>query len=76
MSKQAARFADVSGLAQRARGRNTRNKTLSLTAQMRPAQMANQNGLAGSGGKEVEEHGLGLVPLAGFEVTTEERGKL
>jgi len=47
-----------------------------LSEYFAPAQLANQNGLAGSGGKEVEEHGLELVPLTGFEVTTEERGKL
>jgi len=41
-----------------------------------PAQMASQKKLAESRGKEVKEHGLGIVPLAGFEVTTEERGKL
>jgi hypothetical protein len=37
---------------------------------MRTAQLAHQNGLAGSGGKEVKERGLGLVPLAGFDLTT------
>ena len=41
---------------------------------MRTAQLENQNGLAGAGGKEVKERGLGLVPLAGFEVTTEGDG--
>ena len=40
---------------------------------MRTPQLANQNGLAGSGGKEVKKRGLGLNPLAGFEVTTEEK---
>jgi hypothetical protein len=40
---------------------------------MRTAELAHQNGLAGSGVKEVKERGLGLYPLAGFEVTTEER---
>jgi hypothetical protein len=34
--------------------------------------LENQNGLARSGGNEVKE--LGLVPLAGFEVTTEGLG--
>jgi hypothetical protein len=34
-------------------------------------QLENQNGLAGSGGKETKHRGLGLNPLAGFEVTTE-----
>jgi hypothetical protein len=38
-----------------------------------PAQMASQKKLAESRGKEVKEHGLGLVPLAGFELTIEER---
>jgi hypothetical protein len=37
---------------------------------MRPAKLENQNGLAGSGGKEVKQRGLGLNPLAGFELTT------
>ena len=37
---------------------------------MRPAQLENQNGLARSGGKEVELPGLGLYPLAGFDLTT------
>jgi len=42
---------------------------------MRPTQLANQYGLAGSGGKEVEQPGLGLDPLAGFQVTTEGFGE-
>jgi hypothetical protein len=37
---------------------------------VRTAQLENQNGLAGSGGKEVKERGLGLNPLAGFDLTT------
>jgi hypothetical protein len=41
--------------------------------QMRAAHLENQNGLAGTGGKEVKEHGLALYPLAGFEVTSEGR---
>ena len=40
---------------------------------MRPTELANQNGLARSGGKEVEELGLGLDPLAGFDMTTSGR---
>lgn len=37
---------------------------------MRPTELADKNGLAGSGGKEVKERGLGLDPLAGFDLTT------
>jgi hypothetical protein len=37
---------------------------------MRPAQLENQNGLAGSGGEEVKQRGLGLYPLVGFDLTT------
>jgi len=38
-----------------------------------PAPLASENKLAESRGKEVKEHGFGLVPLAGFELTIEER---
>jgi hypothetical protein len=39
---------------------------------MRPAQLGYQNGLGGSGGKEVKkQRGLGLNPLVGFQVIIE-----
>jgi hypothetical protein len=37
---------------------------------MPPAQLEDQNGLAGSGGEEVKERGLGFNPWAGFDLTT------
>ena len=44
--------------------------SITVTCSMPAAELANQNGLAGSGGKEVKERGLGLNPLAGFDMTT------
>jgi hypothetical protein len=49
------------------------NFSVQLAIISRPRRWRAKKKLAESRGKEVKEHGFGLVPLAGFELTIEER---